>query len=156
MKKVVYIVLLTISIMILLFNIFSILNLSFFGFRMYRIGSGSMSPYLKINDIIISKKSNNYLEGDVITFYAKDGSVVTHRIVTIDNNKIITKGDANNTVDSSIQKENIIGKVIFSIKGVGFIFYLLSKPFSWIVFFISGITITILLPEKKKKNNFKN
>ena len=69
-----------------------------------------MEPYLKINDYILVQTKKEYKVNDVIT-YKIDDEYVTHRIVEINEDRITTKGDANNTEDESITYNNIIGKV---------------------------------------------
>ena len=86
----------------------------------YKVMTGSMETGIHSGDYILVKKSSNYKKGDVIT-YMKDGNYITHRIVKIENNKIITKGDANNVEDEAIEKEDIVGKYIFKSKIMNFI-----------------------------------
>ena len=149
MKKVIYRVYVVVILIVILINIFSIFHLSFFGFRLYRIGSGSMEPYLSINDYILVKKQTNYDINDVITYKTDKDECVTHRVVNLEDDKIITKGDANNTQDNPINKDSIIGKVVVKFGVIGFIMYLFSKPLSWILLFIIGFLITTLFPNKK-------
>ena len=154
MKKLISKIFLIVVVVVIFINVFSIFNLSFFGIRTYRVVSGSMEPYLKVGNLILIKKSSKYKVGDVIT-YKIANEYVTHRIVSIDEDKIITKGDANNVEDPSISKKCVIGKLIYKFWFVGFINYLLLKPFTWILLFIIGLVITIFIPnppqEKKKK-----
>lgn len=86
----------------------------------YKVMTGSMETGIHSGDYILVKKSSNYKKGDVIT-YLKDGNYITHRIVKIENNKIITKGDANNIEDEAIEKEDIVGKYVFKSKMMNFI-----------------------------------
>ena len=90
------------------------------------------------------------IKGDVIT-YTSGETYVTHRIVSITDENIVTKGDANNTMDEPITKDNIIGKVVLKFGFLGFIIYLFSKPIIWVLLFIIGIVITAFLPDKKRK-----
>ena len=150
MKKILYRIFIVVVVFIIIVNIFSIFHASIFGFRLYRIATGSMVPYLNINDYILVKSTNDYKEGDVIT-YLKDETYVTHRIVSITEENIVTKGDANNTMDEPITKDNIIGKVVLKFGFLGFIIYLFSKPIIWVLLFIIGIVITAFLPDKKRK-----
>ena len=150
MKKILYRIFIVVVVFIIIVNIFSIFHASIFGFRLYRIATGSMVPYLNINDYILVKKSNDYKEGDVIT-YTSGETYVTHRIVSITDENIVTKGDANNTMDEPITKDNIIGKVVLKFGFLGFIIYLFSKPIIWVLLFIIGIVITAFLPDKKSK-----
>lgn len=149
MKTIIYRILIGICILIVLINTFSFFNISFFGIRTFRVVSGSMEPYIHINDVVIIKKSKNYKVNDVIT-YKKNKEYITHRIVSIDNNEVVTKGDANNTIDDPIKKGDIVGKVIYKFKLFGFLCYLFSKPKTLILAFVFGLIITILIPDKKK------
>lgn len=57
---------------------------SLFGYQLYVVESGSMSPTLKVGAIIISKKPADPASlrvGDVVTYRMLDGSVVTHRVI---------------------------------------------------------------------------
>ena len=84
--------------------------------RILVIKSNSMYPKLKINDIIIIKKSNNYNVKDIITYSTDNEVLITHRIVKSCEGGFITKGDNNNSEDNELVKlENIKGKVILRI-----------------------------------------
>jgi hypothetical protein len=85
-----------------------------FGYTYYSVATGSMKPVISPNDLIFVKITKNVSKGNIITF--KDsGSIVTHRLIDINDNKYITKGDANNTSDTGISKSDIIGKVVYVI-----------------------------------------
>ena len=148
MKKIVYSILFIILLMGLLLNVLSLAGTSLFGFRIYQVGSGSMEPFLKVNDKIIIKESDNYELNDVVT-YQKGNEYITHRIISINNNEIITKGDANNTQDDPITKDKIVGKLLYKFHIFDFLSYMLTKPFTWIIIFIVGLLVTYLASYKK-------
>ena len=150
MKKIIELIFTLIICVCILINILSAFNLSFFGIRVYRVGSGSMEPYLKVNDLIIIKEEKNYEINDVVTF-KEENHYTTHRIIEKDGNSITTKGDANNTNDTPITEENIVGKLIFKLRIFGFLSYLLLKPFSLVLIFVIGVLIIIIMPTKKAK-----
>ena len=81
--------------------------------EIYSVKTGSMEENIHVGDYVLIYKKSNYNVGDVVT-YQKDDYFITHRIIKIDDNQIITKGDANNTVDEKIALDDIIGKVIMS------------------------------------------
>ena len=75
-----------------------------------------MYPKLEKGDIVLIKKYNNYIKGDIITYSFEDNYLVTHRIIEKNNEGFITKGDNNNSEDNELIKlENIKGKVILKI-----------------------------------------
>ena len=150
MKKVLYIILSILFVIVIAIDLLIIFNIPFFGIKLFRVGSGSMNPYLKINDIIVVKSQDEYQINDVITYKIKDNELITHRIVDINNNKVVTKGDANNIVDKPIKKKNIIGKVVFKTTSLGFIVFLFNKPIFWLLIFVIGVITTIIIPREKK------
>lgn len=150
MKKIIYIVVLIILFMAILLNVLSLSGISLLGFRIYKVGSGSMRPYLNVNDTIIIKKCDDYKLNDIVT-YQNNEEYVTHRIVSINNSEIITKGDANNIQDDPITKDKIVGKLIYKFHIFGFLSYLLAKPFVWVLLFIVGFLVTYFIPNKKEK-----
>lgn len=152
MKKIIYILLFSILFIILFINIFSLLNTSLFGFRIYKVGSGSMEPSLKINDLIIIRSSDDYKVQDIIT-YSNENEYITHRIISIKGNEVTTKGDANNISDEPITKDKIIGKLIYKFHVFSFMSYLFYKPGAWILIFIVGIILVYIMPDKKIDTN---
>ena len=140
MKTIGYIILVVLLLIIVLINLLSAIDITVFGFRTYKIGSGSMEPELKVNDLIVVKEFKNYEAGDIVTF-DYNGYKVTHRIVSITDNEVITKGDANNTNDKPIKKEDIVGKVIYNFTAINYINYLLSKPLTWLLIIVIGLLI---------------
>lgn len=102
-------------------------DISFGGFRLYNIVSGSMQPSLPVGSTILSEKvdPDSIKKGDIISF--RSGSmVISHRVYDIykqSNNIMVfsTKGDANNSVDNTPVFENqIVGKVTKYVPYVGY------------------------------------
>lgn len=84
-----------------------------FGHQMYIIVSPSMEPEINVGDVIISEKyDGGELEvGQVVTYYGTRGDVagkmITHKIVEIDGDKIITQGVANTNPDPAIRRDEV-------------------------------------------------
>ena len=150
LKTIGFIILVALFLIIIIVNLLSALDITAFGIRTYKIGSGSMEPTLKVNDLIIIYEFREYEVGDIVTFNY-NGDKITHRIVSINDNEVITKGDANNTNDKPIKKEDIIGKVIYKFGGINFISYLLSKPLTWILALIIGVYGIIITTYTKQR-----
>lgn len=98
------------------------------GYSCLIVKSGSMQPTLKINDMILIKKQNSYNSNDIVAYNVKNKYLVTHRIIDTNNDEYITKGDINNTNDTSIKKSQVEGKVIFRSAFFGFYILYLLKP----------------------------
>jgi len=110
----------------------------------YTILTTSMVPEIQAGDIVITLKNMDgvYKEKDVITFVSEGnmtkGVTITHRIikkeVINDINYYYTKGDANNTADTSpVSSSNVVGKVILKIPKAGYIQQFMVSKFGWLV-----------------------
>ena len=78
------------------------------------ITSGSMWPALKKGDMVLIKgiaSSEEIKEGDIVVYKNPKGFTI-HRVIEINENTVVTKGDANNVEDSPIKYEEIIGKTL--------------------------------------------
>lgn len=106
----------------------------FFGhYRVYVVHTGSMEPAFMPGDVIVDRRAAGPLApGDVITFrYAPTSSdVVTHRIVSIDQDgTITTKGDGNATVDPwTVQRDQVQGSPAARIANAGYVVVYLQHP----------------------------
>lgn len=124
---------------------------SLLGHRMYVVDSGSMTPTIAINSLIIvkEKQPSEIKENDVITYYGESGDTrVTHRVMEIEGNgdSFITKGDANNTEDFiPIEKEQVIGTVDYSIPYLGLVLRFLSSKFGIVFILVIGV-LSFLIP----------
>ncbi len=57
-----------------------------FGYELYVVESGSMSPTLKVGSVILAKKPSDAGAlniNDIVTFKRIDGSIITHRIIGV-------------------------------------------------------------------------
>lgn len=86
-------------------------------FRIFLIMSASMAPELPVGSIIIVDTLQADVEtGDIVSFRLSDDTIVTHRITDRSPSGWITKGDANEDVDTvRVKQENIIGRVVLTV-----------------------------------------
>lgn len=133
---------------LLLFSIFPITG----NYKVLIVQSGSMEPAIHTGSIVVTKPAENYQVGDIITFgkISKTQTPTTHRIYSIENNKFVTKGDANNAPDiSSVSADHIIGKMLFTVPYVGYIIDFARQPFGFIL--IIGLPALLLISDEIKK-----
>lgn len=113
-------------------------------YNAYIIVSQSMTPVIKVNDAIITKRVDpKEIEvGDVVTYYSENpqypGIMITHRV--IEKNQVdgeyyfVTKGDYNQIADPLTVKESqIYGKVVMRIPKIGFVQVILSNYMGWVL-----------------------
>lgn len=123
------------------------------GYAVLEVVSGSMEPTIHVGDlIVIDTKSQDYQSGDIVTFYDVDNSFVTHRIVSIHDEKMITKGDANNTTDEALSIKRIVGVFVTKLNGLGRIITSFKSPFVMGMIFLIGIMVCFLVSTDKRGN----
>ena len=73
--------------------------------------SHSMTPTLNMGDyIIIDTEAAEFKVGDIIAFrYDTSSNIIAHRIISIDGDNYLTKGDMSSTEDIPIISSQIIG-----------------------------------------------
>ncbi|WP_455682711.1 signal peptidase I [Thomasclavelia sp.] len=111
--------------------------------------SGSMEPTYPVGSLIFvdHNVSKDDIEvGKAITFKISDTTLVTHRVVEInDKGEYVTKGDANKSNDGDeVKFENVVGMPKFVIPYLGYIAtYATTK--SGMILLITIILVLILL-----------
>lgn len=128
---------------------------NFFGYSFFRVMTGSMEPAIPTNSLIVVKRTPaaELSEGDVITFYSQDPSLMgepnTHRIVRFEEQQgkrlIYTKGDANNMADIyPTKEEDLIGKVVYSSLRIGNFVRLISNPLIFVPLILVPLAIMLI------------
>lgn len=134
-----------VSILIIFMSISFANNLGVSKYKLYDVLTGSMSPTIKPGDFIVVKEidANKVENGDIITFKSNNSkNLTTHRVVDVINDdgniSFQTKGDANDVLDPMLIDRNLlVGKVIFNIPYIGRIMSLVFK--------FKGIIITFII-----------
>ncbi len=116
--------------------------------EIFEVQTGSMEDNIHVGDYILIYKTKNIKKDDVITF-TKNNGFVTHRVVEIEGNKITTKGDANNTLDESIDIDDVKGKVVLS---GGILNIVIKFKYAIISFVLAVYLFTVYLDKKEEEN----
>lgn len=104
-----------------------------FGYKGYTVVSGSMEPKIAVGDFIIVEMDpyDDVNKKDVITFQY-DQELVTHRVVDVTAEGLVTKGDANNIQDQGfVLEESYIGTQKILIPYFGYVITFLQKPIAF-------------------------
>ncbi len=146
---------------LLAFNLYNFVSIhllhqelpSFFGYSVLEVVSGSMEPSIHVGDlIVINRNASHYQKGDIVTFKDVDGSFVTHRIEKIDDDQMVTKGDANDSSDDAMPRSSLRGKYLFRLNGMGRLLASFRNPFVIGMIFIIGVIVCIFLSIDKDGN----
>ena len=144
-------VLMVIVVIAILFCIYSVVSLkmlkkeyiNFFGYSIFEVATGSMANEINVNDAVIVKINDDYNVGDIVT-YRSGNDFITHRVMSMENNYIVTKGDANNVADNPIDKSLVLGRVIKIIPELGVWKKVLLTPKVIILILITLFIFSIL------------
>lgn len=110
---------------------FLLLNL--WGIRLLNVETGSMEPQLPVNSLILVRSTppEDIHSNDIITYVLdENGVLATHRVTLVHRSSrtFITKGDANNTEDPPVSWDQLVGKVVAHVPGIGGFFKTLTSP----------------------------
>ena len=136
---------------------------NFIGFKTFSVISGSMEPNIPVGAIVYTKSVDfEELEtGDIVSYKLSEDTMVTHRIDSInaEQKTLVTKGDANDKVDTSeVQESQIVGKVVFSIPLLGYIAIYSRTPLAIVALCVVVAILIIvnmlpgILKEEKKES----
>mgnify|MGYP001876668981 FL=1 len=123
-----------------------------FGYTFFEVATGSMANTINIGDIVVVKVNETFKENDIIV-YKEENSFITHRVIKIDGQDLITRGDANNSEDKPIKSDQILGKVIYVIPKIGIWRKVLASPeiLGMIIIFIILLGVVLMLTSKTEK-----
>lgn len=158
MKKkidIIFTIILIVILVILLFcyaqlKVFHKEYINFCGYTIFQVITGSMSDTINPQDIVIVKLTDDIKTNDIITFRVGD-DFVTHRIIGTEGDKIITRGDANNSQDAPITKDVIVGKVVFIINNVAIWISVIKEPIVIAAIIVTIIVIKLMFFKEDKK-----
>ena len=124
------------------------------GYSAFEVATGSMSNTIEIGDVILVKliEPNEPVSENEIVVFTQDTTLVTHRIIKINGDQIITKGDANNKEDDPITRKQIIGKVVKIIPDVKMWKEIILTPKVLIPTSISILLLWIFFSYDKEKD----
>lgn len=131
-------------------------NPSVFGYSIYRVSSGSMSPELEIGDVIIGEAVDDPMEikvGDVVTYEGRgelSGMLITHKVIVAPHEedgvlKLQTQGIANEIPDTPINVDRVVSVVVTK---VGFLTVFYDYFFSpWGLLTVVALIILVFIDE---------
>ena len=97
------------------------------GWGVSHILTGSMEPTIPVGSLILIHNQKEYEVGDIVT-YEGNSRPVTHRIIAINGDMIVTQGDSNNGKDIPFDRSRVIGKVVCTIPRLGELLATFKNP----------------------------
>lgn len=113
-----------------------------FGWGTAIVLSDSMVPTFKKGDLLLLKEVEEPKIGDVVV-YGRDKSLIVHRIIELEDEYIITQGDANNAPDPPVSRAQVRAVVAGKFPGLGRVAQVIQTPAGS----MAAVFIPILLME---------
>jgi signal peptidase I len=104
-------------------------------YDLYIVRSGSMEPAINVGDMVLAGPvGTGGIKPGVIISYESGKNLITHRVLSIDGNTLITKGDANKKPDSiPVRLSQVQSRYIFRIPYVGYVAGFLRTRPGWLL-----------------------
>ena len=109
-------------------------------YSMYFVRSGSMTPTIKIGDLIITGPVDGFLTSKIepdtiITYTLRQGEEVTHRVISkTDDQKFITKGDNSESPDQyPVSLSQVKGVYMMKIPYIGYLTSFIRTKTGWYI-----------------------
>ena len=126
-----------------------------FGVGFSVVLSGSMEPTLSVDDLVIVRAAEDYAVGDV-GVYPSGHSLVIHRIVALEGDCVVTRGDANNMEDAPVARTDIKGRMVGVIPRVGLAVHFLQSPLGIILLLALAVFLLNRSWSKEKASDEKD
>lgn len=131
-------------------------NASLFGYRVFTVASGSMSPAYIVNDVIYVKEvdSTSLKVGDDVAYQGNrggfEGLTITHRIIKIEEEndgtkRFFTQGINNDNPDPSISEEQILGKVCGKVFFINALNHIIKNIYGFFFLIFLPLVLVIVL-----------
>ena len=128
------------------------------GYDLYLVRSGSMTPAILTGDLIITGPVGGFINGTIepgmVVTYKHGADLITHRVVAIQGNSVVMKGDALQHPDPwTVTLTDVTRVYLFKIPLVGFILNFMRTKFGWFMAIIvpSAILIGLIIKEILKE-----
>ena len=120
-------------------------------YSMYLVRSESMKPAINMGDMIVTGSVDGVLgagfESGTIITYELGEHIVTHRVLAIDGDTLVTKGDAMEVPDPRpVSMSQVSGIYLFKVPYVGYLSSFMRTRLGWLlVVIIPGMVLVALL-----------
>jgi len=119
------------------------------GYNLYMVRSESMTPAILMGDMIITGPPDSQINGEVkpgtVVTYERSKELITHRVLSIEGDNLVTKGDATEDPDPwPVTKSDIRGIYLFKIPYVGFMLNFIRSKLGWFVSIIIPGALLVL------------
>jgi signal peptidase len=127
------------SVLVLLGLIVAALAFIYFSpdFNLYIVRSESMKPTINMGDLIVTGPLNGEVKPGTIVTYEYSRELLTHRVYSVEGDRLVTKGDAVEEADPwSVKVSDVKGVYLFKIPYVGYVTSFVQTKLGWFLLII--------------------
>lgn len=77
-----------------------------------RLSGWSMKPLLTSGSVVRFSSPKGVRLGDVVLARHRNGALIAHRVIALDEKTLWTKGDACRTLDAAVPRERVVGRAV--------------------------------------------
>lgn len=94
------------------------------------VRGGSMEPAVQVGSVVIvDRTAREPAQGSIVSIHDPQAGIVTHRVVAIDGDRFVTRGDANRTDDATRRTtDDVYGTVVATVPIAGYLIRTLQQP----------------------------
>ncbi len=101
-------------------------------YGLYLVRSESMKPAINMGDLIVTGPLTGGINAGTIVTYQRAIGLVTHRVLSVDGETLVTKGDAVEDPDPwSVSMSDVKGVYLFKIPCVGYVTSFVQTKVGW-------------------------
>ncbi|MBA7588482.1 hypothetical protein ES708_30540 [subsurface metagenome] len=118
------------------------------GYDMRLVRSESMKPAINMGDMVITGPLGGPLNGEVeagtIITYERGAELVTHRVLSVEGETLVTKGDAVEDADPwAVTLSDVSGVYLFKIPYIGYLADFIRTKLGWFLVIILPATALV-------------
>jgi len=128
------------------------------GYSFSMVRSGSMTPTINTGDVIITSPATPSVKPGTIVMYLHDVDMITHRVLSVNGDTLVMKGDALEHPDPwPVQITDVKGIFLFRIPFIGFAANFVRTKLGWfLAIIIPTMVILGMLIKDILKEAFKD
>jgi len=114
------------------------------GYDIRVVGSESMKPAINMGDMVITGPPGGEVEAGTIVTYQRGEELVTHRVLSVEGDTLVTKGDAVEDPDPwAVTLSDVSGVYLFRIPYVGYLANFIGTKLGWFLVIILPATALV-------------
>ena len=115
-------------------------------YNLYLVRSESMKPAINMGNMVVIGPLNGEVKPGMIVTYERGKELVTHRVLSVNGDTLVTKGDAMEEADPwTVTLSDVKGAYLFQIPYVGYVSNFVRTKLGWFLLIITPAALLVAL-----------